>query len=414
MNVPVAARLPFHYGWIIVAAGLLTSFACLGLGRLALGMLLPSMGAALALTYDQMGWISTANFVGYLVAVVGAARLVRRLGSRRVVAAGLATIAVSMMLIARADGFLAILALYLLTGLGTGAANVPIMALVTPWFGRRMRGRAAGIMVSGSGLGIVFAGATVPAINAALGADGWRVNWLVLGMVVLAAAATVLTVVRNHPGRLGLEPLERPLGRTRQPAAPIATPVTRRSPSRVLAHLGAIYFLFGFTYVIYATFIVTALVKEHGFSEAAAGRAWAWAGLLSLCSGPGFGALSDRFGRRVGLGTVFALQTTAYLLAAAPLPDVFLYVSLVVYGLVAWAVPGIMAAAVGDQVGPERAAGALGLITLCFGVGQIAGPALAGKLADLAGSFAPGFTLAAILTAAAVALTAMLDQTTAA
>ena len=38
--------------------------------------------------------------------------------------------------------------------------------------------------------------------------------------------------------------------------------VTRKD----IYHLGAIYFLFGCTYVIYATFIVTALVQERGFS----------------------------------------------------------------------------------------------------------------------------------------------------
>lgn len=33
-----------HYGWIVVAAGMLTVFASIGFGRFALGMLLPSMG----------------------------------------------------------------------------------------------------------------------------------------------------------------------------------------------------------------------------------------------------------------------------------------------------------------------------------------------------------------------------------
>ena len=56
--------IPFHYGWLIVIAGSLGIFACIGLARFALGMLLPAMGADLQLSYAQMGTISTANFIG--------------------------------------------------------------------------------------------------------------------------------------------------------------------------------------------------------------------------------------------------------------------------------------------------------------------------------------------------------------
>ena len=37
----------FHYAWVIVLGGTLTTFAALGLGRFALGMLLPAMSAEL-------------------------------------------------------------------------------------------------------------------------------------------------------------------------------------------------------------------------------------------------------------------------------------------------------------------------------------------------------------------------------
>ena len=64
------ARLPFHYGWVIVFTGTLCILACLGFGRFALGMLLPSMASTLHLSYSQMGFISTANFTGYLISVL--------------------------------------------------------------------------------------------------------------------------------------------------------------------------------------------------------------------------------------------------------------------------------------------------------------------------------------------------------
>ncbi len=99
------ARLPFHFGWVIVFAGMLTVFAALGLGRFALGMLLPSMGEGLALDYGEMGFISTGNFVGYLAAVVLSARATRRYGASRVIFAGVLTAALSMILVSRAGSF---------------------------------------------------------------------------------------------------------------------------------------------------------------------------------------------------------------------------------------------------------------------------------------------------------------------
>lgn len=51
----------FHYGWVLVLTGVAVLFACIGLGHFSLGMLLPSMGAALGLTYSRMGFISAIH-----------------------------------------------------------------------------------------------------------------------------------------------------------------------------------------------------------------------------------------------------------------------------------------------------------------------------------------------------------------
>lgn len=66
---------------------------------------------------------------------------------------------------------------------------------------------------------------------------------------------------------------------------------------------------------------------------------------------------------------------------------------------------GQLSAAVGDYVGPDRAASAFGFITLFFGAGQIAGPALAGVLADTTDTFGMSFLLCALLAAIALVVT---------
>lgn len=401
-------REPFHYGWIIAGTGTLCIMACLGFGRFALGMLLPSMATTLHLSYSQMGFISTVNFLGYLVAVLAGGFLVARIGSRRLIFISLLVVGASMSLISQAKSFPYVLVLYGLTGLGSGATNVPVMGLVSPWFSRTERGRAAGFIVIGSGFAIIVSGKLIPFINKLSGAEGWRVSWLVLGGTVVLIAFLSYLLLRDRPEEKGLKPLGGES--TASPSTVAQRGKQNIYASGIMYYLGTIYFLFGYTYVIYATFIVTSLVKERGFSESVAGDFWAWVGFLSLFSGPVFGTLSDRLSRKAGLIIVFSLQMLSYLLAASGLPGVFLYLSIGFYGIVAWSIPSIMAAAVGDYVGARKAASAFGLVTFIFGFGQISGPAVAGLLAEKTGSFSTSFYMAAFFAGVAILFTAFLKK----
>ena len=53
----------------------------------------------------------------------------------------------------------------------------------------------------------------------------------------------------------------------------------------------------------------------------------------------------------------------------------------------------------GDAVGHRLAPAALGFVTLFFGIGQAAGPWIAGAIADTSGSFSGAFLLAAFVAA---------------
>jgi len=399
--------LPFHYGWLIVAAGSLGIFACIGLARFALGMLLPAMGQDLHLSYAQMGAISTANFLGYLAGILATARLARRFGARALTAAALLLSGLSMVAIGGVSNLTAIIGLYILTGVGSAMANIPIMAVLSSWFSRQLRGKAAGFVVSGNGAAIVFAGLAVPWLNG-LTRHTWRLSWVVLGTLVLLIAVVCLLVLRNRPQDLGL----RPAGQAERAAAgqPHQLNDNRSVPLRLILHCGAIYFVFGFTFVSYATFIVTTMVQQYGFSQQAAGSFWSWVGFFSLFSGPLFGMLADRTSRRFSLMVVFSVQTLAYLLAGLHLSEPFLYLSIGCFGIVAWSIPSIMAALAGDYAGPDKAFALFSAITFIFATGQVAGPFLAGIIAERTGAFSASYLLAAGLTAAAVALAMLLPQ----
>lgn len=399
-------KLPFHYGWLIAFCGFLTLFCCLGLARFAYGMLLPSMRAGLGLAYDQMGFISTGNFSGYLLSVALAPLAIRHFRPRATIVFGLLLIAACMFGISRADTFAKVLILYTLIGCGSGFANIPAMVLVAHWFRRQRRGRAAGAMIMGNGSAIVFAGYVVPILTEMHGGNGWRSGWLMIGLISLAIALVVGVLVRNDPSEMHLEPVGK--------AAPVRPDELAGRPEvrggKIILLLGIVYAIFGATYVIYGTFIVTTMVDEFAFSEARAGFFWSWVGLLSIFSGIGFGSLSDRIGRKKGLIAVFAIQTFAYLLVGSGLGGSALVVSIGLYGISAFAIPTIMAAAVGDYLPLSRAASAFSAITFFFAVGQTVGPGVAGVVAEASGTFMPSYLASGVLTCLAIVLALLLPR----
>lgn len=405
-----ATQVTIHYGWVIVLVSMLAVFGCIGLGRLALGMLLPSMGEDLGLTYSQMGMISAGNFAGYLGAVLFCGWMVRRLGPRTMIACGLLTVATTMMLISRTSHYPTVLGLYILTGVGTGTANIPVMGLIAHWFKASSRGRAGGLLMAGNGFAIMLSGTLIPQLTASQGAAGWRLGWLLLGALVGAIALLSALLLRNNPEAMGLKPVGSEIPSAAGHNDSVDLPPSSKTPTCLLTLIAAVFFIFCFTYVIYATFIVTTLVQELGFSEAQASRLWIWVGFCALFSGPLFGALSDRIGRGWGMMSVFAVQTCAYLLAASQLSGLWIYLSVTLYGLSAFSIPSIIVAALSDYLPREKVMAALGHVTFFASFGQIVGPSLAGLLADLSGSFSSSYLLAAGLTATAAALSMLLPR----
>lgn len=395
----------FHYGWVIVFTGTLTIVACLGLARFAFGMLLPSMSEALHMSYDEMGLLGTANFAGYLTAVGFTPILLRRLTPRLLISGGLALISACIFAISMSAGYKLVLVLYTIVGIGSGLANIPLMVLVSYWFSKEKRGQAAGFIVIGSGFAIIFSGMLIPYLNGIYGQSGWRVSWFIIGLIVLLVCIVASVLIRNTPEEKGLKPH----GKVTEPAAPSAE-VKQVSMLRILTHLGALYFIFGATYVVYGTFIVTTMVKEYGFAEASAGHLWSWIGFFSLFSGVVFGILSDKAGRKTGMMAVYAVQTAAYCLVGLNIGSQYIFISVVLYGLAAFAIPAIMAASIGDYLGKARAAAGFSIVTFFFATGQTLGPFVAGILAESSGTFKVSYLASGGLTLLAVIIANFLPK----
>jgi hypothetical protein len=69
-----------------------------------------------------------------------------------------------------------------------------------------------------------------------------------------------------------------------------------------------------------------------------------------------------------------------------------------------------MAALAGDYAGPDKAFALFSALTFIFATGQVAGPFLAGLIAEQTGAFSASYLLAAGLTAGAVLLAMLLPN----
>ena len=389
-----------HYAWVISGVAILAVFCCLGLARFAFGMMLLGMAQDLGLDYSQQGLLGTGYFVGYLLTVATLPYLAPRLGARRIVSAGLLTITLALAGFSLSSDFVVLTILYLIAGIGSGGAFVPVMSLASHWFHPSHRGRAAGIFLAGAGLGIIVSGFVVPRLEPLFGFTDWQVGWLIFSCLSLVLALLTAVLLRNNPAELGLEPYGRP--------GPLASgsdgPADTRGFRSIVLHMGAIYAIYGATYMVYATFIVTTMEQDFTFSRDHAGQVWAWIGFFSIFSGALFGFLSDHLGRRNGMIIAFGVLGLAYFLVSMNFGLAGLYISIALFGFAAWSIPTIISAAAGDYLGIQAAASGLAVITLMFAIGQSLGPVGGGIVAELTGDFTMAYGISAALCVLAITL----------
>jgi sugar phosphate permease len=385
-----------HYGWVILVVTTLTIMGCIGFARFGYTLILPPMQAALELNNTQTGGLATANFVGYLVLVVVVGYVASRYGPRRVVGVSMLLIGVTMVLTGRTNSFEGALVWRALTGVGSAGSNIPVMGLLSAWFAPRRRGLATGVAMAGTSLAMMITGPLVSRTLDRFGEDGWRYSWFILGAFVLLLGLLAAALLRDHPEEKGLRPVAADADEPAvQGGKTSSLDWGRVYRSRAVWNLALVYIAFGFSYVIYATFFAKYLQAEGGYTKEAAGNLWAIVGWISIFCGLIWGTVSDWIGRKYGLALVYLAHAISFATFALWQSPAGYTVSAVIFGLTAWSIPGIVAAACGDYLGPRLAPAALGFVALFFGLGQAAGPSVAGVLADATGSFVPGFLLAA-------------------
>ncbi len=368
----------------LALGGMLALASSLGIGRFVYTPILPAMAAALGLSKAGAGLIASANFAGYLAGALLAAAP-RLPGDRRAWFLGALALGAAATAGMAGPGSMAAFLLLRFAG-GAASAFVLVLgsALVLDRLAASGRPGLAALHFAGVGLGIAASAALVDALQEA--GLGWRGLWLASG----ALAGVVV------PVSAWLVP-----GIVEEPATAPAHPRAERLP-RGLGALSLCHGLFGFGYVVTATFLVVVVRGTPGARALEAG-VWLAVGLAAAPSAALWGWAGARWGALRAYGPACLLEAVGVAAGGLwPTPAGALLASVLLGGTF-MGVTALGFAAAG-ALAPGQQRRSFALMTAGFGVGQIAGPVAAGWLLDRTGSFAPPSLIAAAALAGAAVI----------
>jgi MFS family permease len=367
--------------------GVAALVAVMGIGRFVYTPILPEMLADGALSLREAGWVASANFVGYLVGAMVAARIVDPGAQSRFARAGLVATALTLVAMAATGGAGAWMAIRFASGVASAIALVFVSTQVVARLGAIGETDRTIVLFAGVGIGIAASAVTTQAVLAAGGS--WRAAW---------TAAAVMAAAFGAYAWSGAGPaVPTPTAPSTASAAPPTAPAPRAVAATTLA-----YGLFGLGYVIHATYL-PAMVRAAGYPPSAAAWVWVLVGLVSLPSIAAWRAVSRRFGARAAIAGCYAVEGVTALVPLAG--DSIAWAAIAAAGLGATFIPITgLALPFARSLDPARASRAIGTMTAAFGAGQIVGPVAAAYLAEGRGFSGPSILACVVLLSAAVVM----------
>lgn len=347
-------------------AGMIAMAVAMGIGRFVYTPILPGMMEELHLSPADAGWIASANYLGYLVGALVAAGNWAHGRERSLMLAALGASAVLAALMGLTYAMAAFLAIRFLAGLASAFVMVFMASIVFSHIAEAGRGDLQAWHFGGVGLGIAMSAAMMAVLVTEHA--GWAQGWLWSGAISACGFVAVALLANQGPLTNGEA--------VHEPALP-----------KDLSLMKAIvaYGLFGFGYVVTATFLV-AIVRQGGGSRVFEAEVWMVAGLAGFPSV----WLWQKISARIGLYAAYALGCfvevvgvtasvaaggrTGPLLGGVLLGGTFIAITAL----------GLQAA---RQQAPKSPRRIFALMTASFGLGQIIGPIAAGLLAQASGDF---------------------------
>lgn len=346
----------------------------MGIGRFIYTPILPGMMKDLGLTSGEAGLIASANYLGYLLGAVIAGFGWATGMERRLAIAALAASTALCLAMSLADGVPAFCVIRFLAGMASAFMLVFTATIVFSHLGAADRQDLQAVHFGGVGVGIAVSALLVALASA--GGHGWREDWIGAAILSAAGLVAVLLLIREGPVRSRMQAAEPPIAWTAS-----------------FVKINIAYGIFGFGYIITATFLIAIVRDNHG-SAAMEALVWLLTGLAGAVSVWLWTPLLRRAGpfAALALGCVVqALGVAASVVLPSPAGPLI--------GGVLLGFTFIVITAFGFQAGrvllPQAPRRVMAVMTAAFGIGQIIGPLVAGYLADISGNFTSSTLLAA-------------------
>jgi MFS family permease len=338
----------------------------------AMYLLLPLIATDLQLSYAQVGFLKTLISGGQSLFQLPGGFIAERLGERRMLALGLATLSGAFLLLSPAWSFPSVATLCLLIGLGASLQHPLSSSLVSRAYEVQGRRTAMGTYNFAGDVGKVAFPALLSGMILVL---SWRGSVELLGAVGLAAALVVW---------MGGKAREHAAHRMTAEGTPVQKPrgwgITDR---KRFGGLVAVGMLDDSARAAFLTF-VPFLLAQKGASPEHMGLLFTLVFAGGACGKFVCGPLAERLGA-VRMVVVTELLTGLSILALLPLPLTASLVLLPVLGIFLNGTSSVLYATVAELVAPEARTRGYGLFYMLYqGSGMIA-PVLYGWLGDIAG-----------------------------
>lgn len=243
-------------------AGMIAMAVAMGIGRFVYTPILPGMMEELHLSAADAGWIASANYLGYLAGAFAAAGGWAHGRERLLMLAGLGASALLAALMGLSDTIAAFLVIRFLAGLASAFVMVFLASIVFSHLAAAGRSDLQAWHFGGVGLGIAVSSVLMAALVSEHA--GWAAGWLWSAAISACGFIVVALLVDSGPLASG--------DTGREPALP-----KDRSLTKVIVAYG----LFGFGYVVTATFLV-AIVRQGGGGRVFEAVVWMVTGLAGF------------------------------------------------------------------------------------------------------------------------------------
>ncbi|HXM93947.1 MAG TPA: MFS transporter [Candidatus Dormibacteraeota bacterium] len=312
--------------WFLVF-GLFVLSAVAYLDRVNISIAGSSIAAEYRLSHIQLGWIFSAFLLGYGLFQTYGGWLADRLGSRRVLAAGVLWWGIFTALTAAVSAKIAFAVLFFvavrfLLGAGEAIIYPASNQFVSRWIPSSERGIANGLIFAGVGVG---AGVTPTLITYVMVHYGWRWSFWMSAIIGLIVGTVWYLVARDtpeeHPFVSASELAHIQTGRKSRSAANDRVHWSTILASKEVWALTLSYFCFGYVAWIFFSWFFIYLAKVRGLDLKSSAFYSTLPFLAMATCSPLGGAISDnltkRYGKRIGRCgiAIFALLLAAFFLS---------------------------------------------------------------------------------------------------